>query len=103
MTDTTKPDTIDEALYDYGTQFISHPASRGIHDIEEAGTIMLAARGSLLRLQAENEALRKAYWKMRNAAAGYSNYCEESASTRRCEREYTEAEEMFRAAMKGQP
>jgi len=53
------------------------------------------------RLREENEALRKAYWKMRNAAAGYSNFCEDSASTRRCERDYEEAESMFRA-MKGQ-
>ena len=71
MTDTTKPDTIDEALYDYGTQFISHPASRGIHDIEEAGTIMLAARGSLLRLHAENEALHAAIRKLHAAKGRY--------------------------------
>ena len=58
MSDTQKPDTIDEALYRYGTDFISHAMSRSIGDIEEAGTIMLAARGSLLRLQAENEELR---------------------------------------------
>ena len=51
----------------------------------------------LRRLHEENEGLKKAYWVMRNAAAGYSNYCEESVNTRRCEREYTEAEDLYRA------
>ena len=55
----------------------------------------------LRRLAAENAALRKAYRAMKNVAAGYSNYCEESASTRGCEREFTEAEELFRAALAG--
>ena len=54
----------------------------------------------LRRLHAENEALRKAYWKMRNSAAGYSNYCDDNASTRRCERDYTEGEALYRAAIK---
>lgn len=49
------------------------------------------------RLANENEMLRKAYRKMRNVAASYSNFCEESASTRRCEREYEEAESLFRS------
>lgn len=53
----------------------------------------------LTRLHAEVEALRGAYQKMRNAAAGYSNYCIENANTRRCERDYTEAENLFRAAI----
>ena len=52
----------------------------------------------LRRLHAENEALRAAYWKMRNAAAGYSNYCEDSASVRRCERDMVQAESMYREA-----
>lgn len=47
-------------------------------------------------LTADNKALRAAYHKARNAAAGFSNYCEESASSRRCERELAEAERMFR-------
>lgn len=51
----------------------------------------------ITRLRAENEALHKAYWKMRNAAAGYSNYCDDNASVRRCERDYEEAEAMYRA------
>lgn len=53
----------------------------------------------LRRLQEENDGLRKAYWKMRNSAAEYSNYCEDSASTRRCEREYEEGETIYRAAI----
>lgn len=51
----------------------------------------------LAALEAENEALKTAYRKMRNSAAGYSNYCEEGANTRRCDREYEEAEGLFRA------
>ena len=50
-----------------------------------------AIAAELRRLYEENEGLKKAYWKMRNAAGGYSLYCEESANSRRCEREYTEA------------
>lgn len=52
------------------------------------------------QLRMENEMLRKAYWKMRNCAAGYSNFCEESANTRRCEREFEEAEAIFRGIAK---
>lgn len=51
----------------------------------------------LRRLHAENEALRAAYRKMRDAAAGYSNYCEDSASVRRCERDMEQAESMYHA------
>ena len=47
-------------------------------------------------LKEENEALKKAYKIMRNAAAGLTNYCEPSASTRRCEREYEEAQMIYR-------
>ncbi len=48
-------------------------------------------------LKAERERHKKAFQKMRNVAAGYSNHCEDNGSTRRLEREFTEAEEMFRA------
>ena len=41
----------------------------------------------------------KAYYKMYNAAAGYSNYCEDSASVRRCERDFDEGHKLFIAAM----
>ena len=57
------------------------------------------AAAELRRLREENEGLRKAYWKMRNSAAGYSNFCEDSASTRRCERDYEEGEALYRAAI----
>ena len=43
------------------------------------------------------EQLEKAYWLARNAAAGLTNYCEESGGTRRCERELEEAEQIYRA------
>lgn len=52
---------------------------------------------ALQRLQEENKLLRSAYWKMRNAAAGYSNFCDENASTRRCDRDYEDAEDLFRS------
>jgi hypothetical protein len=58
-----------------------------------------AIAAELRRLHEENEALKKAYRKMRNAAAGYSNYCDDSASVRRCERDMDEAESMYRAAI----
>jgi len=68
--------------------------------------ICAEAAAELRRLVAENERLHemnqeliKAYNKMRNSAAGYSNYCEDSAGTRRCERDYLAAEDMFRAAI----
>ena len=60
---------------------------------------LVRAAAELRRLHEENEGLRKAYWKMRNSAAGYSNYCEDSASTRRCERDYEEGEALYRAAI----
>lgn len=63
------------------------------------GTASQAA-AELRRLAAENEALRKAYWKMRNSAAAYGNYCDDNANTRRCERDYIEGEALYRAAIK---
>lgn len=39
--------------------------------------------------------LKKAYWLARNSAADLANYCEESASTRRCERELEKAEMIY--------
>jgi hypothetical protein len=64
----------------------------------EIGADEIAAE--LRRLHAENEALRKAYWKMRNSAAAYGNYCDDNANTRRCERDYIEGEALYRAAIK---
>ena len=46
------------------------------------------------------ELLKKAYHFARNAAAGLTNYCEETASTRRCERELEQAEKYYREAHK---
>lgn len=51
------------------------------------------------QLRAEAEALRKAFMRMRNVAAGYSNCCEfDSANTRRLEREFEAADELFRSS-----
>lgn len=51
------------------------------------------------QLRAEVEALRKAFMRMRNVAAGYSNYCEfDSANTRRLEREFEATDELFRSS-----
>ena len=119
MTDTKKPEPLrladalqQQAVWEghYGPSYLrdllpqAAAELRRLHEkLELQKALVAEAQAMAAKVCAENEALRKAYWKMRNAAAGYSNYCEESASTRRCEREYTEAEEMFRAAMKGQP
>ena len=53
----------------------------------------------LRRLHSVNAELMEAYRKMRNSAAGYSNYCDDNASVRRCERDFTEAEVLYRAAI----
>lgn len=42
------------------------------------------------------DGLAKAYRLARNAAAGLTNYCEESASTRKCEKELQLAEDTYR-------
>lgn len=71
----------------------------------EATIAMGTAKAEIARLELvqvpalvkEVEALRAAYHKARNAAAGFSNYCPDSANSRRCERDLDEAERMFRA------
>lgn len=42
-----------------------------------------------------NKAYRLAY----NSAAGLANYCEESASVRRCERELEEADQIYQSIL----
>lgn len=73
----------------------------------ELGTVKKVAYGNLdlleenkqlraqLARQQVPEGWRDAFMKMRNVAAGYSNYCEESASTRRLDREFESADELF--------
>jgi len=39
--------------------------------------------------------LKEAYSAMKNVAAGLTNFCEESVSVRRLEREYDEAEKKY--------
>ena len=48
-----EPETLAEALYRYGTDFMCHPASRGIDDIEEAGCLMVEASKKLAEQPAE--------------------------------------------------
>ena len=71
------------------------------------------AAAELRRLHAENELLHErhhfdngvlkelleAYRKMRNSAAGYSNFCDDNANTRRCERDFVAAGALYRAAI----
>lgn len=64
------------------------------------------ARAAIVTLIAERDAtvklaegLEAAYQKARNSAAGYSNYCDDNANTRRCERELDEAEKLCREAI----
>lgn len=42
------------------------------------------------------DGLAKAYGLARNAAAGLTNHCEESGSTRKCEKELQRAEDLYR-------
>lgn len=51
-----------------------------------------------LALIAELKTTREAFMQMRNAAAGYSNYCEDSANTRRCDRDFAAADELYQSA-----
>jgi hypothetical protein len=75
--------------------------------------ICAEAAAELRRLVAENKLLHErhhfdngvlkelleAYRKMRNSAAGYSNFCDDNANTRRCERDFVAAEALYRAAI----
>lgn len=54
---------------------------------------------ALLKAEAQRDALLKAYRKMKNVAAGYSNYCDDNGNTRRLEREFEEADSIARAAI----
>lgn len=47
-------------------------------------------------LEARYALLDKAYKLARNSAAGLTNYCEHSASVRRCEKELEQAETIYR-------
>lgn len=54
---------------------------------------------ALSAVTAERDKLREAFMRMRNVAAGYSNCCEfDSANTRRLEREFEAADELFRSS-----
>ena len=50
-----EPETLAEALYRYGTDFMCHPVSRGIGDIEEAGCLMIEASKRLAEPPSEQE------------------------------------------------
>lgn len=67
--------------------------------MKKLGDLMASSDDTALKaaLKAERERYKKVFHKMRNVAAGYSNHCEDNGSTRRLEREFTEAEEMFRS------
>ncbi len=52
--------------------------------------------GKLMAPDPQIALLKKAYQLARNSAAGYSNYCDDSANTRICEKELEEAERVFR-------
>ena len=54
------------------------------------------ARAAVAELIEAADKAKRAYWLARNSAAGLTNYCEESASTRHCERELAEAERIYR-------
>jgi hypothetical protein len=85
-----------------------------LEDAESARLHLLPyAAAELRRLHGENKLLHErhhfdngvlkelleAYRKMRNSAAGYSNFCDDNANTRRCERDFVAAEALYRAAI----
>jgi len=96
---------------------MSQPKALFLADVIEADTASKThhyeAAAELRRLRAENKLLHErhhfdngvlkelleAYRKMRNSAAGYSNFCDDNANTRRCERDFVAAEELYRAAI----
>lgn len=53
-------------------------------------------RDAIAKLLESAEKAKRAYWLARNSAAGLTNYCPESANSRRCERELDEAERIYR-------
>lgn len=57
---------------------------------------MKAARAAVAELIEAADKAKRAYWLARNSAAGLTNYCPESANSRRCERELDEAERIYR-------
>jgi hypothetical protein len=87
-----------------------HPAAaelRRLHDetlmlnsaYESACKIISEQDKKLAELETVNQELIKAYNKMRNSAAGYSNFCDDNANTRRCERDFVAAEALYRAVI----
>ena len=62
-----------------------------------------ALRAEQDALRRKMEKLKRAYALARNSAAGLTNYCEESASTRRCEKELEKAESIFADLEGGKP
>jgi hypothetical protein len=78
-------------------------ALRLAHWLERDGANCQAhidAAAELRRLHAVNQELLGAYTKMRASAAGYSNFCDaDNANTTRSERNYVEAEALYRAAI----
>lgn len=57
---------------------------------------LIAERDALRELIEAAGKVKRAYWLARNSAAGLTNYCPESANSRRCERELDEAERIYR-------
>ena len=57
---------------------------------------LAAVRAAVAELIEAADKAKRAYWLARNSAAGLTNYCPESANSRRCERELEEAERIYR-------
>ena len=67
----------------------------GLHTI---GDDLCKVRRAIAGLIEAATQAKRAYWLARNSAAGLTNYCDESASSRRCERELSEAESIWHSA-----
>lgn len=71
--------------------------------LNDPNNVADAVSAELRRLSAvetQRDALLEAYRKMKNVAAGYSNLCDDSASTSKLEREFEAADAIARAAIK---
>ena len=90
------PHELANEVWQVKTQWVqdtAKPEELGMHRAD-------VMRQRLVRAETQRDALLEAYRKMKNVAAGYSNLCDDSASTSKLEREFEAADAIARAAIK---
>ena len=70
----TDKQTLAQSLRRYGSDFISHPVSRGIEDIEAAGELMLEAARVLAEQPAEQQQQEPVAWMCSNTELMHKGY-----------------------------